>query len=73
MSLQGPNSFGFIYIMLLEKRKSGLDEKTIINDIVKLIYVFKNDLPDQEVAIFVLSSNLTPWKVIFIVQAPSPL
>ena len=34
MSLQGPNSFGFIYIMLLEERKSGLDEKTIINDIV---------------------------------------
>ena len=28
MSLQGPNSFGFIYIMLLEERKSGLDEKT---------------------------------------------
>ena len=73
MSLQGPNSFGFIYIMLLEKRKSGLDEKTIINDIVKLIYVFKNDLPDQEVAIFVLSSKLTPWKVIFIIQPPSPL
>ena len=59
--------------MLLEERKSGLDEKTIINDIVKLIFVFKNDLPDQEVAIFVLSSILTPWKVIFIVQPPSPL
>ena len=32
--------------MLLEERKPGLDGKTIINDIVKLIYVFKNDLPD---------------------------
>ena len=60
-------------IMLLEERKSGLDEKTIINDIVKLIFVFKNDLPDQEVAIFVLSSISTPWKVIFIIQPPSPL
>ena len=29
--------------MLLEERKPGLDEKTI----VKLIYVFETDLPDQ--------------------------
>ena len=42
-----PNSFGFAYITLLEERKPGLDEKTIINDIVKLIYVLHNDLPDQ--------------------------
>ena len=35
--------YGFEYVMLLEERKPGLDEKTI----VKLIYVFKNDLPDQ--------------------------
>ena len=35
--------FGFEYIMLLEERKPGLDDKTI----VKLIYVFKNGLPDQ--------------------------
>ena len=37
----------FAYTMLLEERKPGLDGKTIINDIVILIYVFKNDLPDQ--------------------------
>ena len=42
-----PNSFGFAYITLLEERKPSLDEKTIINDIVKLLYVFQNDLPDQ--------------------------
>ena len=35
--------FGFEYIMLLEERKPGLDDKTI----VKLICVFKNGLPDQ--------------------------
>ena len=35
--------FGFEYVMLLEERKPGLDEKTI----VKLIYVFQTDLPDQ--------------------------
>ena len=40
-----PNSFGFAYITLLQEIKPGLDEKTIINDIVKLIYVFQNDLP----------------------------
>ena len=42
-----------------------------MNDIVKVIYVFKNDLPDQFVAIFVLSSKLTPCEVIFIVQPNS--
>ena len=41
------NSFGFACITLLEEIKPGLDEKTIINDIVKLLYVFQNDLPDQ--------------------------
>ena len=40
---------------------------------VKLIYVFKNDLPDQLLAILVLSLKLTPWKVIFIIQPPSAL
>ena len=60
-------------VTLLEERTPGLDEKTIILDIVKLIYVFKNNLPDQKVAIFALSSKLTPWKVIFNVQPLSAL
>ena len=44
-----------------------------MNDIVKVIYVFKNDLPYQFVAIFQLSSKLTPCEVIFIVQPNSQL
>ena len=40
---RGLIAFGFAYAMLLEERKPGLDDKTI----VKLIYVFKNGLPDQ--------------------------
>ena len=45
LSFCQPNSlpFGFEYVMPLEERKPGLDEKTI----VKLIYVFETDLPDQ--------------------------
>ena len=60
------------YVMLLEERKPDLGEEIIINYIVKFIYFFKNDLLDQQVAIFILSSKLTPWKVIFIVQPPFP-
>ena len=41
---RGLIAFGFVYAMLLEERKPGLDDKTI----VKLIYVFKNGLPDHQ-------------------------
>ena len=47
LALQGPNSSGFTYVTVLEERKPDLDEKIIINNIVKLIYFFKNDLPDR--------------------------
>ena len=40
---RGLIAFGFAYAMLLEEKKPGLDYKTI----VKLIYVFETDLPDQ--------------------------
>ena len=40
---RGLIAFGFAYAMLLEEKKPGLDDKTI----VKLIYVFETDLPDQ--------------------------
>ena len=40
---RGRIAFGFAYAMKKKKKKPGLDYKTI----VKLIYVFETDLPDQ--------------------------
>ena len=55
--------------MLLEERKPGLDEKTI----VKLIYVFKNDLNTRSVSSnFHTEFEINPFESDFYHPAPLP-